>query len=82
MLTNRKIQEILREWKAECGITHTVLYRYKFYSVVGYILIICTDKPGIMIGVHGEMVDKYRTIFKSYDRSFEGIRFIETDGIA
>lgn len=82
MLTNRKIQEIFREWKAECGITHTILFRYKFYSGVGYILTICTDKPGIMIGVHGETVDKYKAIFKSYDGSFVRIEFIETDGIA
>ena len=77
MLYDKKIQEIIRQWKQECGITHTVLFRYN-----GEVLKICTDRPGIMIGFHGNTVYKYTEIFKSYDKNFEKIEFIETNGIA
>ena len=77
MLYDKKIQEIIRQWKQECGITHTILFRY-----TGNVLKICTDKPGIMIGFHGSTVYKYTAIFKSYDKNFEKIEFIETNGIA
>ena len=77
MLYDKKIQEIIRQWKQECGITHTILFRYSCN-----ILKICTDKPGIMIGCHGSTAYKYTEIFKSYDNDFEKIEFIETDGIA
>ena len=77
MLCDKKIQKIVRQWKQECGITHTVLFRYN-----GQVLKICTDRPGIMIGFHGYTVYKYTEIFKSYDRDFEKIEFIETNGIA
>ena len=78
MLNNRKIQEILRQWKYECRITHTILFRYTSDEI----LKIYTDKPGIMIGLHGIIVDKYTQIFKSYDKYFEKIEFVETSGIA
>ena len=78
MLNNRKIQEILRQWKYECRITHTILFRYTSDEI----LKIYTDKPGIMIGLHGITVDKYTQIFKSYDSDFEKVEFVETDGIA
>ena len=77
MLCDKKIQETIRHWKQECGITHTVLFRYS-----GNVLKICTDKPGIMIGFRGSTVYKYTEIFKSYDSDFEKVEFVETDGIA
>ena len=77
MLYNKKIQEIIRQWKQECGITHTILFRYSHN-----VLKICTDKPGVMIGFRGSTVDKYTEIFKSYEKNFEKIEFIETSGIA
>ena len=77
MLYNKKIQEIIRQWKQECGITHMILFRYS-----SHVLKICTDRPGIMIGLHGITVYKYTDIFKSYDKNFEKIEFIETSGIA
>ena len=77
MLYDKKVQKIIRQWKQECGITHTILFRYNHN-----VLKICTDRPGIMIGFHGNTVDKYTEIFKSYDKNFEKIEFIETDGIA
>ena len=79
MLTNRKIQEIIKQWKTECGVTHTILFRY--HSLKGE-LIIYTDKPGYMIGLRGEKAFKYERIFKSLDKEFKNVHFIETDGIA
>lgn len=79
MLTNKQIQKIIRQWKAECKVTHTVLFRY--WNRDGE-LIIFTDMPGYMIGCHGETVEKYTNIFKGIDESFRKISFIETKGIA
>ena len=76
MLYSKKIQEIIRQWKQECGITHMILFRYSHN-----VLKICTDKPGVMVGFRGSTVDKYTEIFKSYDKNFEKIEFIETSGI-
>lgn len=78
MLTTKQIQKIIREWKAECGVTHTVLFKYNMYGE----LIIYTDKPGYMIGLHGELVYKYSERFKSLDTNFDKILFGETHGIA
>lgn len=78
MLTTRKIQNIIRQWKAECGVTHTVLFRYGMHGE----LTIYTDRPGILIGLHGKTVEKYNNLLKSLDNSFDKILFIETHGIA
>ena len=78
MLTKRSIKEIIREWKSECGVTHTVLFRYRTDGE----LIICTDRPGYMIGRAGEKVFKYEEIFKSMDKNFKKVTFVETNGIA
>ena len=79
MLTNRQIRKIINEWKKECGGTHTILFRYRWLEGE---LIICTDKPGYMIGLRGEKAFKYERIFKSLDKEFKNVHFIETDGIA
>ena len=78
MLTTKQIQKILREWKAECGVTHTVLFRY---STCGE-LTVYTDRPGYMIGLHSKLVYRYTERFKSLDNNFDRILFIETHGIA
>ena len=78
MLTDRQIQKIIKQWKTECGVTHTVLFRYSSRGE----LIICTDKPGYLIGLRGEKAFKYEKIFRSFDEEFKNIRFIETNGIA
>ena len=76
MLSRREISEVMRQWKNECQITHMILFRYS-----RNVLTVCTDKPGIMIGYRGDTVYKYTEIFKSKDKHFERIDFIETDGI-
>lgn len=77
MLTNRQIRKIIKQWKAECGVTHTILFRFSAGELVIY-----TDKPGYMIGLRGEKAFKYERIFKSLDKEFKNVHFIETDGIA
>lgn len=79
MLTNYKVKEILKQWKQECGVTHTVLFRYHSHTGV---LDIFTDKPGPMIGYQGEKVFKYENIFKLVDKDFCKVHFTETTGIA
>lgn len=78
MLARYTIQKILREWKAECGITNIILFRY---TVDGE-LIIYSDKVGIMIGYMGERVARYTDKFKKIDKDFKKISFWETNGIA
>lgn len=78
MLTTKQIQKILREWKAECDITHIILFRYNIHGE----LIICTDRPGHMIGLHGKLYSKYIERFKGLDNNFKTILFTETHGIA
>ena len=78
MLTTKQIQKILREWKADCNVTHIVLFRYRTHGE----LTVYTDRPGYMIGLHGKLVYKYTERFKSLDNNFDKILFIETHGIA
>jgi len=75
MLTRNTITKIIKEWKADAHINHFVLFSYK-----RNILNIYTDMPGPMIGYHGTLVEKYTTIFKTYNPEIT-VNFVETDGI-
>ena len=48
------VDEILREWKAESGVTHLMLYRLK-----NGVLTIYTDRPGPFIGFRGERIYRF-----------------------
>ena len=71
------INEILMEWKAETGVTHLMLYRVK-----NGVLTIFTDRPGPLIGFHGERITRYTEKLKAvrYPKISE-VRLEETDGI-
>ena len=71
------VDEILREWKAESGVTHLMLYRLK-----NGVLTIYTDRPGPLIGFRGELIDKYiiKLKFVPFCNVTE-VRLEETDGI-
>ena len=71
-----KLYEIMKAYKEEAKVKHTILFRYTNHK-----LIICTDHPGYMIGVRGSLVEKYNQICKDIDPRFEGIEFVETEGI-
>ena len=71
------IDEILRAWKAESGVTHLMLYRLK-----NNVLTIYTDKPGSLIGRQGTLIYKYEEKLKSlrFPKIVE-LKLEETDGI-
>ena len=71
-----KLYEIMKAYKEEAKVKHTILFRYTNHK-----LIICTDHPGYMIGVRGSLVEKYERICRDIDKNFEGIEFVETEGI-
>ena len=73
----RGVAKLLREWRLESKSNHLCLYKGE-----GDTLIIYTDRPGYLIGRHGELVDKYRK--KITEASFGTIKyitFVETYGI-
>lgn len=71
-----KLYEIMKAYKEEAHVKHTILFRYTNHK-----LIICTDHPGCMIGMRGELCFKYENILKQLDPKFESIEFVETEGI-
>lgn len=71
-----KLYEIMKAYKEEAHVKHTILFRYTNHK-----LIICTDRPGSMIGCRGELCYKYEHICKHIDPQFKGIEFVETEGI-
>ena len=55
------IQDIIKQWKDEVGITDTILYKYN-YSINK--LVICTTRPGILIGYNGATIKKYESLLR------------------
>ena len=71
-----KLYEIMKAYKEEAHVKHTILFRYTNRK-----LIVCTDRPGYMIGMRGSLVEKYNQICRDIDPRFESIEFVETEGI-
>ena len=73
----KEISNIIKEWKDEAGVKGIVLV--SVYSNFRDTIKICTDRPGLMIGKGGELVDKYREKLKTINKHLEHIEFVETD---
>lgn len=71
------IEAILKQWIDEIGMTEPIEYSYRTSIKV---LTICTNRPGWMIGLHGETINKYRALLEK-DYSVVDIEFVETCGI-
>lgn len=71
------VDEILRDWKEEAGITHLMLYKVR-----DGVLTVYTDRPGPLIGRMGERIERYKEKLGAipYGKIKE-IRLEETDGI-
>ena len=71
------VDDVLRDWKADAGVTHLMLYRLK-----NGVLTIYTDRPGALIGLRGERIDRFTEKLKTvpFPKVTE-IRLEETDGI-
>ena len=68
--------DIIKEWRIEAKVETPVLYKYKRYD--GGILIICTSRPGYMIGYHGQLIEKYKEKL-SQIKAVNEINFIEVE---
>jgi len=74
-----KLGDIIKEWRIEAKVETPVLYKYKSYD--GGILIICTSRPGYMIGYKGQLIEKYQEKLNkaSLTRKINEIKFIEVE---
>ena len=75
---SRYISEIIKEWKQEAGVSGIILIS-AYVSSCSETIKICTDRPGLMIGKYGVLVDKYKEKLKSICPKLKHIEFIETD---
>ena len=73
----KEISNIIKEWKDEAGVKGIVLVGV--YSSFRDTIKICTDRPGLMVGKGGKLVDKYREKLKTVNKHLEHIEFVETD---
>ena len=73
----KEISNIIKEWKDEAGVKGIVLV--SVYSSFRDTIKICTDRPGLMVGKGGKLVDKYREKLKTINKHLEHIEFVETD---
>lgn len=71
---SRKIQKILKDWKAESGADRVIQFKYR-----DGILTIYSSQPGLLIGRSGVIVNKYRQIFAKELYDFKELKFVETD---
>ena len=72
----RRLTEIIKEWKDEAGVKGII--QISALPTVRHKLIICTDKPGFMIGKGGCLVDKYREKIQKEYPNIKEINFVET----
>ena len=73
----KEIINIIKEWKEEAGVNSIILV--SAFPSFKETIKICTDKPGLMIGYKGELVNKYREKLKKINPNLEKIEFVETD---
>jgi ribosomal protein S3 len=49
------VRDVLKEWKDDAKVTHLMLYKLR-----DGVLTVYTDRPGPLIGFHGERVDRFK----------------------
>lgn len=73
----KEISNIIKEWKEEAGVKSMILVSE--FADFRDTIKICTDRPGVMIGKGGELVDKYKEKLKAFNPKLEKIEFVVTD---
>ena len=73
----KEISAIIKAWKDEAGVTGIIQVGMHYYKDGK--LKICTNKPGLMIGFRGELVNKYAEMLNKADRYIKEVEFVETD---
>lgn len=78
------IHSIIKEWKEEAHVKHTVTWGYDITDE-GRILVICTDRPGAFIGLRGERHYKFEARIveasKKSSRPIIKVNYLESKGI-
>lgn len=69
------LQEIIGNWKEEAGLNRDYLSETTCCHQEGTTLYIITKRPGLWIGLHGRLSDKYREILKPF--GIEHLNFVE-----
>ena len=67
--------DIIKEWRIEAKVENPVLYKYNSRDET---LIICTSRPGYMIGYHGQLIEKYKEKLNQI-KTVNEINFIEVE---
>ena len=70
------IKEILTKWYREAFKGKFHLLGPIYYHIDNNTLLIFTNWPGILIGLHGQTIDKYIKILKENNFNYE-IKFVE-----
>ena len=73
----KDISNIIKKWKDEANVKGVILV--SVYADFRDTIKICTDRPGVMIGKNGKLVDKYKKKLKEFNPNLEHIEFVETD---
>lgn len=73
----RRLTQIIKEWKDEADIKGII--QINACPTVRNILTICTDRPGLMIGKGGCLIDKYKKMIQKEYPNIKEIKFLETD---
>lgn len=73
----KETSNIIKEWKDEAGVKGIILVGA--FPEIRDTIRICTDRPGLMIGLGGELANKYRDKLKKVCPSLQRIEFVETD---
>ena len=72
-----RLTELIKQWKDEAGVKGII--QINAYPTARGMLTICTDRPGIMIGRGGCLIDKYREKIQKEYPNIKKIEFVETD---
>lgn len=74
---SNEISKIIKEWKDEAGVEGLILIGV--FPSFRETITICTDRPGLMIGNGGRLINKYKEKLKNINRNLKDIKFVETD---
>ena len=89
MMTQKKLNIIMKNWKKEAKVKGIILYRLgyspnrEYDDGSNYTLNVCTNQPGYLKGKMGSVVDKYRQIINNEmsDGNKVFISIVETEGM-
>lgn len=71
------VRDVLKEWKDDAKVTHLMLYKLR-----DGVLTVYTDRPGPLIGFHGERVYRFKQKLLALPiYHIKEVRLEETHGI-